>query len=162
MITESLVISTIGYMAVVYLRLPSNQKKIQKLMNTAARTVLKAGPRTHIVDMLRELYWLNCTNFYEYLLICSVRRLRQRAMIAPVSMRELLYNRVEGLHRLRSTHLRVQWSKIRNHGRNSFVFRGAEAFNRYELNGAWFGDEDTFRAVVKWRIFRNNPNGNVT
>ena len=162
MITESLVISTIGYMAVVYLRLPSNQKKIQKLMNTAARSVLKAEPRTHIVDMLRELYWLNCTNFYEYLLICSVRRLRNRAMIAPVSFRELLENRVEGLHRLRSQHLRVQWTKIRAHGRNSFVFMGAEAFNRYELNGAWFGDEDTFRVVVKWKIFRNNPNGNVT
>ena len=58
LITESLVISTIGYMAVVYLRLPSNQKKIQKLMITVpvARTVLKAEPKTHIVDMLRELY----------------------------------------------------------------------------------------------------------
>ena len=41
-------------------------------------------------------------------------------------------------------------------------FMGAEAFNRYELNGARFGDEDTFRVVVKWKIFRNNPNGNVT
>ena len=45
---------------------------------------------------------------------------------------------------------------------NSFVFMATEAFNHCELNGNWFEDEDSFRAVVKWRIFRSNPNGNVT
>ena len=125
-------------MAVVYLRLYTNQKKVQKLMNAAARVVLKAEPRAHIEDLLRELYWLNCTNFYEYLLICSIRRLRERNMIAPMTMEELFSNRNQSLHRLRSVHLRVQWSKIRSHGRNSFAFMGAQAYNRYELNGEWF------------------------
>ena len=45
---------------------------------------------------------------------------------------------------------------------DSFVFMVTEAFNRYELNGQWFGDEDSFRTVAKWKVFQSNPNGNVT
>ena len=161
MITESLVLSTISYMGTLYLRLPSNRKKIQKLMNLAARSVLKAGPRTHVEDLLRELYWLNTTNFHEYLLICVLRRLRMRAMTAPVTMEELFSNKFPGLYKLRQVHIRVQWQKISSHGRNSFAYSSSQAFNKYELNGQWFGDEETFRAVVKFRIFKDNPNGNV-
>ena len=148
-------------MAIIYLRLYSNQKKIQKLLNTAARAVLKSEKRTHVVDLLNELYWLNTTNFYEYLLICTMRRLRERQMKAPVTYAEVFEKRDPSLYRLRSVHLRVAWPKIKSHGRNSFAFMATEAYNRYELNGEWFGDEDTFKAVVKWRIFRSNPNGNV-
>ena len=161
MITESLVHSTIGYMAVVYLRLPSNQKKVQKLLNVAARVVLKADKRTHIVEMLRELYWLNTENMYEYLLICVMRRMVKRMMTAPITFGEVLENKNPGLYRLRSRHLRVQWAKISNHGRNSFCFMSAEAYNRYELHGAWFGDEDTFKTVVKFKIFKSRSNGNI-
>ena len=161
LITESLVLSTISYMAVVYLRLYTNQKKVQKLMSKAAWVVLNAEARTHVEDLLRELYWLNCTNFYEYLLICSIRRLRERNMIAPMTISELFENKYQQLHRLRSVHLRVQWPKIRSHGRNSFAFMGAQSYNRYELNGEWFGDEETFKVVAKWRVFRSNPNGNL-
>ena len=45
---------------------------------------------------------------------------------------------------------------------DSFVFMVTEAFNRYELNSQWFGDEDSFRTVAKWKVFQSNPNGNVT
>ena len=91
-----------------------------------------------------------------------MRRLRERTMIAPVSHGEVFERRDPALYRLRAVHLRVGWPKIKSHGRNSFVFMATEAFNRYELNGQWFGDEDSFRAVIKWKIFRSNPNGNVT
>ena len=56
MLMESLVISTISYMGTLYVSLPSNQKKIQKMMNLAARTVLCTHPRTHVEEMLLELY----------------------------------------------------------------------------------------------------------
>ena len=48
LITESLVLLTVNYMSVLYLRLPSNQKRIQKLVNRAMRIVLSAEGRvTH-------------------------------------------------------------------------------------------------------------------
>ena len=48
LITESLVLSTISYMATLYLRLPTNRKKIQHLMNISARSVLRAPPRSKV------------------------------------------------------------------------------------------------------------------
>ena len=130
-------------------------------MITAARSVLKAGPRTHVVDLLHELYWLNTENFYEYLLICVLRRMRERNMIAPITQGELFGNRHPGLYKLRQVNIPIQWQKIGSHGRNSFAYASSHSYNKYELNGEWFGDEETFRAVVKFRIFRSNENGNV-
>ena len=149
-------------MAVLYLRLPTNQKKVQKLVNHAARVVLGADKRAHIEDLNRELYWLNTTNTYTYLLICAMRRMTQGLMTAPVAFREIFRVRELVLYKLRSQHLRVQWRKFLNHGRNSFVYQSTNAYNNYELHGAWFGDEPTFKYVVKFKIFKGNPNGNVT
>ena len=160
-LTESLVLSTISYMGTLYLRLPSNQKKIQKMMNLAARSVLQAHPRTHIVDMLLELYWLNTRNYYEYLLICVVRRMRQGLMRAPETYNDLFPNRNPNLHRLRTTHLRVQWTKIQSHGRNSFLVNGCNAYNKYELNSELFLSEEAFKESVKFRVFSQNENGNI-
>ena len=149
-------------MATLYLRVPGNQKKIQKMMNHAARSVLQAHPRTHIVEMLRELYWLNSKNFYEYLLICIVRRLKEGLIKMPVTFNEIFLIRYPELYRLRSTHLRVQWSKIQSHGRNSFLVNGTNAFNKYELNSEYFENEDVFKESIKLRVFSRNVNGNVT
>ena len=128
-------LSTISYMGTLYLRLPSNQKKIQRMMNIAARSVLQAHPRTHISTMLLELYLLNTKNYYEYLLICVVRRMRQGLMKAPESYSDLFLNRNPNLHRQWTTHLRVQWTKIQSHGRNSFLVNGCNAYNKYERGG---------------------------
>ena len=159
-ITDSLVVSTITYMAVLYLRLPSNQKKIQKLLNSAARIVLEAEPKTHVVDMLRELYWLNCENIYEYQLVCVMRRLRNGWMKAPVTWKEIFHDYAL-YFRVRTQHLRVCWRKITSHGRNSFAYRAVTSFNSYELNSRWFATEDDFRREVKFKIFKTKPNGNL-
>ena len=132
-----------------------------KLLNIAARVVLKADKRSHIVEMLRELYWLNTENMYEYLLICVMRRMTKRLMTAPVTFNEVLVNRDPSLYRLRAQHLRVQWTKISSHGRNSFCYMAVQAFNHFELHGAWFGDEKTFQVVVKFKIFKHRINGNI-
>ena len=162
LITEALVLSTVNYMSVLYLRLPSNQKKIQKLVNKAMRVVLKADKRTHIEDMNRELYWLNMENNFEFQLIMSMRRIRQRLMIAPVTFRDVFTNQDLTLYRLRSVHLRVNWRKYTAHGRNSFVYQAIQGFNRYELNSQYFESELEFKRDVKFKIYRDNNNGNVT
>ena len=160
MITDSLVTSTISYMATLYLRLPSNQKKIQILMNTAARVVLQAEPRSHVVDLLRELYWLNSKNLYEYQLLCVLRRLRMGRMKAKVTFGEIFGDWIQ-LWRLRSQHLRVNWRRIRSHGRNSFAFMAVTAYNHFELNSRYFEDEEDFKRTAKFKVFTTRPNGNI-
>ena len=161
MITESLILSTINYMGTMYLRLPTNQRKIQKLMNVSARSVLKAPPRSHIVDLLRELYWLNATNLWEYLMICVLRRLRQGLMRAPVSYGEVFVHKNLELRRLRGTDLRVQWTRMNSHGLNSFINNACVAYNKYNLNPELFIDEETFKTSVKLRVFSKNENGSI-
>ena len=161
MITESLILSTISYMATLYLRLPTNQKKIQKLMNISARSVLKAHPRTHVVDLLRELYWLNATNLWEYQLICVLRRIRQGLMKAPISFEEIFIQKNPELRRLRGNDLRVQWTRMNSHGLNSFANNSCVAYNKYNLNTEMFLSEDSFKESVKFRIFTRCENGSI-
>ena len=161
LITESLVMSTISYMATLYLRIPSNRKKIQKLMNVSARSVLRAPPRSHVEDLLRELYWLNTENLWEYLLICVMRRLRERLLRAPISFEEVFVNRNPELRRLRGNDLRVQWTRMTSHGLNSFISNGCEAYNKYNLNPEMFLNEEVFKETVKFRIFSRCSNGNL-
>ena len=161
MITESLILSTISYMSTLYLRLPSNRKKIQRLMNVSARSVLKAHPRTHVVDLLRELYWLNADNLWEYQLICVMRRLREGLLRALVSFEEVFIIRNPEIRRLRNNDLRVQWTRMTSHGLNSFVNNACVAYNKYNLNPEMFTNEDTFKESVFFRIFTKNFNGNL-
>ena len=159
-VVESLIHSTINYMGILYLRLPSNQKKVQKLLNKAARLVLQVDQRTHVEDILRELYWLNVPNMHRYALITSLRRLKYGQTLAYVTFRNLFYD-FNGLYKLRKIHLRVQWPRITSHGRNSYIYQSSFLFNSMELNGEYFPDKSKFEAAVKFRLFRDHDNGNI-
>ena len=161
MLTESLVLSTIAYMGAIYLRVPSNRSKVQKLMNLSARSVLRAHPRTHVVDMLRELYWLNAENFWHYLMVFAMKRIREGLLKAIVTHREIFVVVNPKVIKLRNNDVRVQWARMTSHGINSFANNGCEVFNRYNLNTEYFENMDEFKERVKLRIFHNNVNGNL-
>ena len=130
-------------------------------MNISARSVLKAHPRTHVVDLLRELYWLNATNLWEYQLICVLRRIRQGLMKAPISFEEIFIQKNPELRRLRGNDLRVQWTRMNSHGLNSFANNSCVAYNKYNLNTEMFLSEDSFKESVKFRIFTRCENGSI-
>ena len=159
LIVESLIHSTINYMAILYLRLPSNQKKVQKLLNRAGRLVLKADPLSHVEDVLRETYWLNVPNMYRYALIVTFRRLKNYGCTAPISFQNLFYTQ-PNLYKLRKIHSRVQWSRITSFGRESFIYQASWLYNSMELNGEYFRDEDKFKGDIKFRLFSRFENGN--
>ena len=161
LLTESLVLSTVSYMATLYLRVPANQKKVQRMINLAARTVLQAPPREHVVNLLRELYWLNARNFYEYLLICALRRIRQGLMKAPVTFGELFLTRNQTQQRTRSSDIQVQWTRMNSHGHNSFAAMSCAGYNKYNLNPELFLSEESFREIVKFRVYSRNENSNL-
>ena len=160
MIVESLVHSTINYMGILYLRLPSNQKKVQKLLNRASRLVLKADPLTHVEDMNRELYWLNCENTYKHLILMALRRLRYGNCRAMISWDNVFVTQPT-LYKLRSVHLRVQWTKITCHGRNSFIYQSTHLMNELEISGALYTSDTHFKQATKFILYRDFYNGNL-
>ena len=162
LITEALVLSVIDYAGTLYLRLTSNCRKVQKLINSAARSILKAGKRTHIEEMLLELFWLNSVNRQEFLLVSTMRRMKKLLMIAPVTYTEIFINRVPKMPKLKnSTHIRVQWPRLNSHGHNSYCVRATSAFNKYDLAKIYFASEEDFKFRAKLKCFSMNPNGNV-
>ena len=160
MIVESLVHSTINYMGILYLRLPSNQRKVQKLLNRASRLVLKADPLTHVEDMNRELYWLNCENTYRFLILMALRRLRYGNCRAMISWYNVFVTQPT-LYKLRSVHLRVQWTRITSHGRNSFIYQSTHLMNELEISGALYTSDTHFKQATKFILYRDFYNGNM-
>ena len=63
-VTVALVHSTIEFMAELYLRDASNQKRIQKMLNDAMRMLLDRPVGDSCTDMLSTLGWLNVPNMY--------------------------------------------------------------------------------------------------
>ena len=103
-VMEALVLSVVDYAGILYLRLKVNQVRVQKLINQAARIVLKADARAHIVDLLLATGWLNCENRLEFLQCCAMRRMKTLKMRAPVSYQEIFRDR--GVYQLRAGDLR--------------------------------------------------------
>ena len=160
LVVEALIHSTINYMGIIYLRLPSNKVKVQRLLNRAARLVLRAEPRAHVEDLLRELYWLNVENMQRYLMVTSFRRLKYGNCRAKISYANLFEGNL-GLYRLRAVHTRVQWTRINAHGRNAYIYQASHLYNELELNGALFLSEEAFKESAKFRVFRDYYNGNL-
>ena len=82
-------------------------------------------------------------------------------MKAKVTFAEIFTDWIQ-LWRLRSQHLRVNWRRIRNHGRNSFAYMSVMYYNHHEFNGMYFENEEVFKQVAKFRVFSSRPNGNIT
>ena len=160
LIVESLVHSVVNYMGILYLRLPSNQRKVQKLLNRASRLVLRAEPLTPVIEMNRELYWLNAENMFRYLLLTSFRRLKYGNCKAQISWDNVFVSQ-RSLYKLRSIHTRVQWPKITCHGRNSYIYQSTHQANELEVNGALYTSEKQFKSAMKFLIYKTYENGNL-
>ena len=103
-------------------------------------------------------YWLNTTNYYEYMLICALRRIRQGLMRALVTAAEVTVNHDQ---RTRNRGLKVQWARLTSYAHNSFLVNSVNAYNKYNLATELFENEDVFKDAVRMRIFVRNPNSNV-
>ena len=74
-VTESLLFSTIMYCLPLFGHETKHQKVIQKMVNSAARIILKRGSRASATEMLHELQWLNVRNLYYVESVCWLSRI---------------------------------------------------------------------------------------
>ena len=77
-VVRSLVLSHITYCSEIYLRLPKVRKKVQKILNSAARLALRRDRYANCAVMMRDLGWLNLDNQ----LVVSLRRLLKRGLVS--------------------------------------------------------------------------------
>ena len=81
-IVKSLILSNITYCSEIYLRLPKVRKKVQKLLNAAARLATRKNRYANCETMMLDLGWLNMHNLYRSKLLCSFRRIFEAGALA--------------------------------------------------------------------------------
>ena len=130
-IVTALVISHIRYCLVVYGNGSStNQRRIQKLINFAARVISGRRKFDHISDVCDTLQWLDAPSLSQYQTLCLLQKIRVTGQ--PNSLAEQFIVNCERPHRNRNTRQDHQLFLPRARteaGKRRFAYRAANQFN---------------------------------
>ena len=143
-VVESLVISHISYCSEIYLRTLKVRKKIQKLVNSAARVATRNNRYANCETMMNKLGWLNMNNFYQVQLLCSLRRmLGNGSSVYP--QRLLDWQSRSGI---RTRLLRLTWKPNNKHGKSNFIQTAVTTWNTYKLGKQVFAKYQDFKEWI--------------
>ena len=133
-VTVALVHSTIEFMAELYLRDASNQKRIQKMLNDAMRMLLDRPVGDSCTDMLSTLGWLNVPNMYRWVCIRTMRRMKDGPSMMPETYSKLKLND-DPERNLRYNSLKIDWRVNTKWTRESYIARAVNLYNELGLHG---------------------------
>ena len=156
-VVRSLVLSHITYCSEIYLRLPKVRKKVQKILNSAARLALRRDRYANCAVMMRDLGWLNLDNLYRYQLVVSLRRLLKNYK-AYQTVYSLDW---QSRSSIRRRVLKLTWKRKNNHGSLLYIKAAITAWNELQLGEQLFPDEEAFKVFSKARIISLHGNDNL-
>ena len=156
-VVESLVISQITFCSEIYLRLKKVRKKVQKILNSAARLALRENRYANCEKMMDKLKWLNMDNMYLLQVLCSFRRLLGNGS----SM--LTYNFInwEARAGLRRRLIKLSWSNKTDNGKYCFIQTAVRTWNSMEVGKKLFPDKKSFRDWCSQELKRLHGNPNL-
>ena len=161
-ITESLVHSSIMYCLPLFGHEAKYQKVFQKLINSAARIVLKRGPRASATDMMRELDWLNSRNLCYVESICWLSRIIG-SRSANFTFTALLKGakKKQNIHNTRDRSVQIDLNCSSKYIRQSFVYNAVTALNCLKLHRRIVSSNIEYRHFVKEEVMKKFGNGNL-
>ena len=160
MVVSSLVLSHLTYCSEIYLRLAKTRKKVQKLLNAAARLALRETRYANCQTMMETLGWLNMDNEYYSQLLLSFRRLKTTGAGA-YTLSWLDWKSRAGL---RTKLTRILWKSENNHGRYSYLQAAVKTWNKFRAglelskNPDWKAKDFKEWIHVKAKNLNGNPN----
>lgn len=161
-VTKSLIHSTIEFCAEIYLRNPSNQKKVQKKLNSAMRLLLNEDFDASVGDMLHNLRWLNVANMWRWCCIRSLKRMIYNYTMVPHVWQIIKINvGVVQTYTLRYNSLKLHWSKLTRWARESYVYCAVDVYNALGLHGRLFADYNDMRDQIRCTLIRHFGNLNI-
>ena len=158
--TVSFIHSSIEFCAELYLRDPTNQKRVQKMLNAAMRMLLDQQMGDSCTEMMRTLNWLNVANMYRWVCIRTLRRLRYSPRMMPATFNKLKLNE-DPEHDLRYNSLKLDWKLNTNWARESFISCAVGTYNALGLHGRLFADKEDARDSIKSSIIQFYGNENL-
>ena len=159
-VTQSLILSTIYFCSELYLRLPENQSKTQKKLNSAMRLCLRYDDDYSVRLMLYELGWLNTPNMWRWSSIRTLKRILNWPPQVPFLWQNVDIARGDH-HEVRYKALGFKVKKKTRHIRESFLWNATNTYNDLGLHGRLFADYDEFRDRVCDEIRFRYGNRNV-
>ena len=151
----SLVLSRLDYGNAVLIGLPASVlAKLQKVQNSAARLVVRAGKRAHITPILKRLHWLPVKYRVKYKVLSLVYRGLHG--LAPPYINDMLEWYTPGRAGLRSSgecRLRVPRT-MGVYGNRRFSVAGPSLWNELPMDLKCAGSLSVFKCQLKTHLFR--------
>ena len=154
-VCESLIISSIEWCSEIYLRSKKNQIKIQRLLNSVMRTILRKSlkDRVKVSELLKQCGWLNASNLCRRAMLCNVKRVIEKG-VAPFSF-SLCHTAPDSKQYNFRTHraIRCGWYRATKFVRQSVLLESLILYNEMSLAGKHFEDDWKVSADKKFRIY---------
>ena len=130
LIIDALVMSHIRYALQVYGNAGKELvKKMEKVVNFAARIISGRRKYDHISDVVSELGWLDVNQLIDYGDLCLLHKLLTTGRPAVLAD-QLSFNRENVARKTRqSNHLALSKPRT-NHGKKTFIYRACKLYNK--------------------------------
>ena len=130
--------------------------KLQKVQNSAARLVLKARKRDHVLPLLKTLHWLPIQTRIEYKMSTLCHSFFSET--APVYFSDLLhvYSPSRQLRSLSDSRtLRIPHVRTKTFGNRSFSYAAPSAWNSLPREIRYIQSTTAFKTALKTHLFQS-------
>ena len=105
-------------------------KKIEKVINFAARIISGRNKFEHISDVISQLGWLKVHQMIDYSDLCLLHKVLTTGTPAVLAD-QLSFNRDHVARRTRQSEHLALAKQNTNHGKNTFIYRASKLYNQY-------------------------------
>ena len=132
LLVDTLVLSHLRYCCTVYGNSASatSLKRLQKVMNFAARVVSGRRKFQHISDVLTELGWMSVQQLVSYSTLCATHKILVTGEPECIRAALLLNRDVTTRVTRQADHLHVSRART-EWGKGTFIYRACELFNEF-------------------------------
>ena len=130
-------------------------KRLQRLLNAAARIITNLGKYDHITDAMKQLHWLPIESRIQYKVLVLVHACVHN--IAPPYLSSLLTSYVPS-REMRSSGKLILHQLIPNmvtYGKRSFAYGGPRLWNNLDIKLRTIVSPETFKRELKTHLYKS-------
>lgn len=157
-LVQTLVISRIDYCNALFYNLPyCLLKKLQRVMNIAARLIFKSPQDASVTELMKELHWLKIEERIIFKVLTLTWKSLHQMTPPYISNLVTIYNPTRSLRSTNSLKLRVPKTRTR-YGDRSFQKAAPELWNNLPIRIREQTNLSLFKRALKTHLFKMSYN----